>query len=48
MRGMGGPGVGGGGGAWSELKDIVQPKKREVKRGINRFISTSYTIAQAF
>ncbi len=26
------------------LKDIVQPKKRWVKRGISRFISTSYTI----
>jgi DNA-binding cell septation regulator SpoVG len=30
------------------FKDIVQPKKRGVKKGINRFISTSYTIADAF
>jgi hypothetical protein len=30
------------------IKDIVQPKKRGVKMGINRFISTSYTIADAF
>jgi hypothetical protein len=31
-----------------QIKDIVQPKKRGVKRGINRFISTSHTIADAF
>jgi hypothetical protein len=30
------------------VKDIVQPKKRRVKMGINRFISTLYTIADAF
>jgi hypothetical protein len=30
------------------LKHLVQPKKRGVKMGINRFISTSYTIADAF
>jgi hypothetical protein len=30
------------------LKDIVQPKKRGVKRGMNRFVSTSYTIADVF
>jgi hypothetical protein len=29
-------------------KYTVQPKKRGVKWGINRFISTSYTIAEAF
>jgi hypothetical protein len=27
-----------------EFKDIVQPKKRGVKMGINRYISTSYTM----
>jgi hypothetical protein len=32
----------------THFKDIVQPKKRRVKWGINRFISTSYTIADAF
>jgi hypothetical protein len=30
------------------VKDIVQPKKRGVKRGMNRFVSTSYTIADVF
>ncbi len=30
------------------IKDIVQPKKRGVKRGMNRFVSTSYTIADIF
>ncbi len=30
------------------FKDIVQPKKRGVKRCINRFVSTSYTIADIF
>ena len=30
------------------FKDIVQPKKRGVKRGMNRFVSTSYTIADVF
>ncbi len=30
------------------LKDIVQPKKRGVKRGMNQFVSTSYTIADIF
>ncbi len=30
------------------LKDFVQPKKRGVKSGTNRFISTSYTIADVF
>ena len=30
------------------FKDIVQPKNRGVKRGTNRFISTSYTIADVF
>ncbi len=30
------------------LKDIVQPKKRGVKRGANRFVSTLYTIAGVF
>ncbi|MFN9898715.1 MAG: hypothetical protein ACK55Z_07975, partial [bacterium] len=32
----------------AHLKDIVQPKKRGVKRGMNRFVSTSYTIADVF
>ncbi len=27
------------------IKDIVQPKKSGVKKSTNRFISTSYTIA---
>ncbi len=27
------------------FKDIVQPIKRGIKRGMNRFVSTSYTIA---
>jgi hypothetical protein len=27
------------------VKDIVQPKKRGVNRGTNRYVSTSYTIA---
>jgi hypothetical protein len=27
------------------FKDIVQPKKRGVKRGTNRFVSTSYAIS---
>jgi hypothetical protein len=31
-----------------KFKDIVQPKKRGVKRGMNRFVSTSYTIADIF
>jgi hypothetical protein len=31
-----------------DVKDIVQPKKRGVKRGTNRFGSTSYTIADVF
>jgi hypothetical protein len=30
------------------IKDTVQPKKRGVKRGINRFVPTSYTIADVF
>ncbi len=30
------------------IKDIVQPKKRGVKRGMNQFVSTSYTIADVF
>ncbi len=30
------------------FKDIVQPKKRGVKRGTIRFVLTSYTIADAF
>jgi hypothetical protein len=30
------------------IKDIVQPKKRGVWRGTNRFVSTSYTIADVF
>ena len=30
------------------FKDIVQPKKRGVKRGIIRFVLTSYTIADIF
>ncbi len=30
------------------FKDIVQPKKRGVRRGMNRFVSTSYTIADVF
>jgi hypothetical protein len=30
------------------VKDLVQPKKRGVNMGINRFISTLYTIANAF
>jgi hypothetical protein len=30
------------------VKDIVQPKKRGVKRGTNWFASTSYTVAHAF
>jgi hypothetical protein len=30
------------------FKDIVQPKKRRVKRGTIRFVSTFYTIADAF
>jgi hypothetical protein len=30
------------------LKDIVQPKKTGVKRGTNRFASTSFTIADGF
>ena len=29
-------------------KDIVQPKKRGVKRGTIRFVLTSYTIADIF
>jgi hypothetical protein len=32
----------------SQVKDIVQPKKRGVKRGTIRFVLTSYTIADAF
>jgi hypothetical protein len=32
----------------SEFKDIVQPKKRGVKRGTIRFVLTSYTIADIF
>jgi hypothetical protein len=31
-----------------ELKDIVQPEKRGVKRGTIRFVLTSYTIADGF
>jgi hypothetical protein len=30
------------------IKDIVQPKKRGVKRGMNRLVLTSYTIADVF
>ncbi len=30
------------------VKDIVQPKKRGVKRGTIRFVLTSYTIADIF
>jgi hypothetical protein len=30
------------------FKDIVQPKKRGVKRGTIRFVLTSYTIADIF
>jgi hypothetical protein len=30
------------------LKDIVQPKKRGVKRGTIRFVLTCYTIADIF
>jgi hypothetical protein len=30
------------------FKDIVQPKKRGVKRGKNRSASTSYTIVDVF
>ncbi len=30
------------------VKDIVQPKKRGVKRGTIRFVLTSYTIADVF
>jgi hypothetical protein len=30
------------------FKYIVQPKKMEVKRGTNRFVSTAYTIAGVF
>ncbi len=30
------------------FKDIVQPKKRGVKRGTIRFVLTSYTIAAIF
>jgi hypothetical protein len=30
------------------IKDIVQPKKRGVKRGIIRFVLTSYTITDIF
>jgi hypothetical protein len=30
------------------IKDIVQPKKRGVKRGTIRFVLTSYTIADIF
>ncbi len=30
------------------IKDIVQPKKRGVKRGTIRFVLTSYTIAAIF
>jgi len=35
---------------WYEyiVKDIVQPKKRGVKRGTIRFVLTSYTIADIF
>jgi hypothetical protein len=32
----------------SELKDIVQPKKRWVERGAIRTVLTSYTIADIF
>ncbi len=31
-----------------EFKDIVQPKKRGVKRGTIRYVLTSYTIADIF
>ena len=35
--------------AWSyDFKDIVQPKKRGVKRGTNQFAQTSYAIADDF
>jgi hypothetical protein len=30
------------------IKDIVQPKKRGVKRGTIRYVLTSYTIADIF
>jgi hypothetical protein len=33
---------------FNTFKDIVQPKKRGVQRGINGFVSTSYTIADIF
>ncbi len=32
----------------SFFKDIVQPKKRGVKRGTIRYVLTSYTIADIF
>jgi hypothetical protein len=32
----------------TSIKDIVQPKKRGVKIGTNRFALTSYTIANIF
>jgi len=33
---------------YNSLKDIVQPKKEGVKRGINQFAFTSYTSVDVF